>query len=162
MTLIDLLSTFAFTAYLSITRDNSIYILLFVLAMISLVTIGERSKPVLFVGGIAFILFAGQTVFMDSLNFLPLNQIDFLAGSLLALTLFSALLFRQLSQSVIKDDKGETVNSTRIFYGQLLYCAAIISLTLSGALTFNDQLIYLAVVSGILIHAVQINLYKIG
>ncbi|TVP89784.1 hypothetical protein [Alkalibacterium sp.] len=161
LTLIDLLSTLAFTGFLSFTRENSLYLLIFVLTTVSLVTIGERSKSVLIVGGLALLLLAGQIVIMDSLNFVSLNEIDFLMGSLLALTLLSVPFFRQLSQTAIEDDKGETVDSIRVFSGQLLYSAAIILLTLTGSLTFNDQLIYLAVVSGILIHFVQVNLLKI-
>lgn len=162
LTIFDMLSTLGFTAFLSFTRENSLYLMVFVLATVCLIIIGKRSKTVMAGGSISLLLFLGQILFIDSIHFISLNDIDFLSGSLLVLTALSIFLFRQLSQVAIQDDQGQEADSERIFYGQLIFCAAIILFTFSSTLTFNDQVIFLAVVSGIIIHFVQVNLYKIN
>lgn len=159
LTLIDVFSTLGFTIFLSFTRENSLYLLLFVLAIISLITIGKRSKAVLISGSLASVLFIGQTVLMNRPSFISLNELDYVTGSLLALTLLSVLLFWRLSKVTAFDDKGEEVDSSRIFSSQLIYCITVILFTLSGSLTINDQIIYLAVVSGIIFYHLRVTLF---
>lgn len=157
LTLIDLFTTFGFTVFLALTRENSLFLLIFVLAMVSLLRIGERPKAVMLSAVLAFVLFAWQSFTMNPIPFVSLNELDYLTGSLLVITLLSSLLFWRLSKVTCHDDMGEKASSSRIFYGQLLFCAMVVLFTLAGVLEVNDQLIYLAVVSGIIFYHLRLN-----
>lgn len=160
LTLIDLFTTFGFTVFLSLTRENSLYLLVFGLAMVSLIVLGERSEPAIISAVLTFILFAWQTFFMSALTFISLNEADYLTGSLLVITILASLLFWRLSKVTCWDDKGKKANSARILSGQLLFCAAVFLFTLAGVLEVNDQLVYLAVVSGVIFYHIRVLFLK--
>lgn len=159
LTLLDVLSTLGFTIFLSFTQENSLYLLLFILATISLRVIGKQSKTVLLSGSLASLLFIGQTVFLNPPASVTLNELDYVTGSLLVLTILSVPLFWRLSKMKIMDDKGQAADSSRIFSSQLIYSTTVILFTLSGSLTINDQLIYLAVVSGLIFYHLRVTLF---
>ncbi|SDB83914.1 hypothetical protein SAMN05421734_101364 [Pelagirhabdus alkalitolerans] len=159
LTLVDVVSTLGFTVFLSFSRENSLYLLLFMVAIVSLVIIGERSMFVLISSSFTVILFLGQTIFMDSLSFISLGELDYLTGSLLILTFLSVPLFWKLSKANILDDLDKKVSSVRIFSSQLVYALAIILFTLYGSLTINDQLIHLAVILGIMLYHLSVRVF---
>lgn len=160
LTLIDLFTTFGFTIFLSLTRENSLYLLVFGLAMVSLIAVGEQSKPAIIAAVIAFLLFVWQSFFINGITFISLSEVDYLTGSLLLLTLLASLLFWRLSKVKCQDDKGNRANSARIFYGQLLFCTTILLFTLAGAMEVNDQIIYLAVIAGVVFYHIRILFLK--
>lgn len=159
LTILDVLSTLGFTVFLSYTQENSLYLLLFVLATISLRVIGKQSNTVLLSGSLASLLFIGQTVFLNQPGLITLNELDYVTGSLLVLTILSVPLFWRLSKMETMDDKDQAADSSRIFSSQLIYSTTVILFTLSGSLTINDQLIYLAVVSGLIFYHLRVTLF---
>lgn len=160
LTLVDILATLGFTTFLAYSRESSLYFLIYLLALISLTLVGKRTKAIIASSVIASLLFIIQAVFLNSPTILSLNEVDYLTGSLLILTMLSVLLFWRLSKVDTLDDTGQAVDSSRLFYSQLLYCAAIILFLLSKALDTNDQLIHLAVISGIIFFHIRVTLLK--
>lgn len=152
LTLFDLVSLFGFTLYLSFNDENSIYFLLFALAMMFIRQRGSKPKEAGIAGILALILFIVQSTWMaglyfNSFEFLNLFDLLMIAGPLLSL-----IVFRSLSRTKVEDDKGNSVAQSRIFSSQLLYDAAVLLFFFFSDTTFSDQVLYLSAIAGVVLY----------
>lgn len=153
-TMVDVVSVLGLTVYLSLNNKNSGYLVVFVVAMLCLLVVREKVKLAVIAGVIGLGLFIGESFFMDFLVFNKFNDLNW--SSLFAILLWgsSLILFWFLSKAEIKDDLGHLVKRSNILAGQTLYSGAILILTLFNAVSFNNLVIYLSVIAGVLIYFV--------
>lgn len=158
LTNFDIFSVLGLTIYLSITNGNSIYIMIYVLAMAFTMKVREKTKVALIAGGIGLVIFIVESFFM---SYLIVNQIDYfnpLSIGTLAMVFLSVVLFWFLSKDKTKDDRGQTIKRVKLLAGQILYSAAILLLFLFSELSLNNLIIYLAVLVGITIYFIGVKI----
>ncbi|MFC6464518.1 hypothetical protein ACFP65_05760 [Marinilactibacillus sp. GCM10026970] len=161
LTLFDIFSAFALTIFLSLNNRNSLYILVFILALISLFMLQQREKITFMCAMIALILFLVQSLFLGHCTVIGTEQLNLLN----TLVIMSSILFSILAKfglkNLVKNDKGKKTDRTRIFYGQLLYATTIIFFVIFGRLTYSDLVIQLSILWGVFINyiAIQIKTY---
>ena len=152
LTTFDIFSVLGLTAYLSFDNGNSIYLLIFVLAMGFSLKTGEKMRA----AGIASVISAGLVAvdwfFMNKLSLGSLaysNAVTLLVVSVVGLSL---ILFWFLSKAETKDDKGNSVNRSKLSASQVLYSAAFLLLFFFGGVSLNNLVIYLSAASGALLY----------
>lgn len=159
-TFFDLFSVLGLSIYLSFNNENSLYFLVYVLAMIMILADRKKSKKVLLAGLISLGLFIIETFFMGYLTFNRrdyLNPINVFSLSVLGL---SFVLFWFLSKEKVEDDKGHPVKRYELLAGQFLYSVTILLLFLFSPLAINNLIIYLSVVVGVAIYFIGYKLIK--
>jgi len=152
LTLFDIYSILGFTVFLSLTNENSIYLLIFILAMAFIIRTREGTRMVWDAVALGFILFIIQSFFMNPLSF---NRIEFFNPLILLvimLSAFSPILFWFLSQVKIKDDMGNQADRSKVFASQLLYSITVLLFVFFGGMSFNDQIIYSSTIIGVTLH----------
>ncbi|WP_414839709.1 hypothetical protein [Carnobacterium sp. TMP28] len=161
-TFFDLFSVLGLSIYLSFTNENSLYLLVYLLAMALILVDKQKSKKVLFVSGISLGLFIIETFFMGYLTF---NYREYLSPihvvSLILLGL-SFVLFWFLSKEKAEDDKGHPVKRYELLAGQFLYSVTILLLFLFSPLAINNLIIYLSVIVGVGCYFIGCKLLKRG
>ncbi|SEK93838.1 hypothetical protein [Carnobacterium iners] len=159
-TFFDLFSVLGLSIYLSFNNENSIYLLVYVLAMALILINRQKSKKVLLASGISLGLFIIETFFMGYLTF---NRADYLSlvnvFSLVVLGL-SFVLFWFLSKEKVEDDKGNPVKRYELLASQFLFSAIILLLILFSQLAINNLIIYLSVIVGVAIYFIGYKLIK--
>lgn len=152
LTLFDLLTLLGLTVFLSLNDENSIYLLLFVLAMILIRQTRVKTKATAIAGLLALLLFTIQSTLTGALS---LNQIDYsnLFNLLMIMVpCLSLILFCFLSRIKTEDDKGNSVPRSKVFASQLFYNVAVLLFFFFSDMTFNDQVIYLSAIIGVALH----------
>lgn len=77
------------------------------------------------------------------------NAVTLLVVSVVGLSL---ILFWFLSKAETKDDKGNSVNRSKLSASQVLYSAAFLLLFFFGGVSLNNLVIYLSAASGALLY----------
>lgn len=152
LTLFDLVSLLGLTVYLSLTDENSIYLLLFTLTMMLIRQSGSKPKAAGLAGMLAFILFNVQSTWMGGLSFHPVDFLNLLDIFIVAGPCFSLIVFQSLSRIEAEDDRGNRVAPSKLFASQVLYTVALLILFFFSNTTFNDQVIYLSAIAGAVLH----------
>jgi len=154
VTVFDMFLTLGLTTYLSFSNENSIYLVVFLLA-IYLVSKGRKiTRTLIIINAIGSVLFLAQTFFLDYLSFnsiTELNTVTILSLSLLGL---SFILFWFLSQEEAQDDMGNKVNKSRVLAGQMLYSSSILLLFFFDEISLNNLIIYLSVILAAILYYV--------
>ena len=106
--------------------------------------------------GIASVISAGLVAvdwfFMNKLSLGSLaysNAVTLLVVSVVGLSL---ILFWFMSKAETKDDKGNSVNRSKLSASQVLYSAAFLLLFFFGGVSLNNLVIYLSAASGALLY----------
>jgi MFS family permease len=152
LTTFDIFSVLGLTIYLSITNENSIYVMIYVLAMAFTMKSREKMKESLIAGGIGLIIFVVESLFM---SYLMVNQIDYLnplSIATLVIGFLSVVLFWFLSKEKTEDDGGQAIKRVKLLGSQWLYSAAVLLLFLFSNVSLNNLIIYLGVILGITIY----------
>ncbi|MFL2101186.1 hypothetical protein [Desemzia sp. FAM 23991] len=152
LTLFDVLALLGLTVFLSLNDENSIYLLLFVLAMIFIRQTRAKTKMPAIAGFLALILFTIQSTLMDALS---LNQIDYsnlFNLLMIVVPCLSLIPFWFLSRIKSEDDKGNRVARSKVFASQLLYIVAVLLFFFFSDISFSDQMIYLSANIGVVLH----------
>lgn len=152
LTLFDVLTLLGLTVFLSLNYENSIYLLLFVLAMIFIRQTRAKTKVATIASLLALILFTIQSTLMGALS---LNQIDysnFFNVLMIIMPCLSLISFWFLSHIKTEDDKGNSVVQSKVFASQLLYNVTVLLFFFFSDTTFNDQVIYLSAIIGVALH----------
>ena len=158
LTLFDIFSVLGLTIYMTINNKNSIYLIVFVLAMAFIIKTKEKIVVALIASGIGLGVFIWESFFM---KYLPFNNINYLNSiSLFTITtlFISFILFLFLSKEESRDDKGNKVKRFRIFTSQSLYSVAILMLFFFGGISTNNLVIYLSVIIGVIIYFIVFKL----
>lgn len=152
LTTFDIFSVWGLTAYLSFDNGNSIYLIIFALAMACSLKMGGKKRA----AGIASLISVGVVAvdwfFMNKLSLGSLAYSN--AVTLFAVTVvgLSPLLFWFLSKAETKDDKGNSVDRSKLLASQILYSATVLLLFFFGSVTLNNLVIYLSAVLGTLLY----------
>lgn len=152
LTLFDVLTLMGLTVFLSFNYQNSIYLLLFVFAMILIRQTRAKTKVASIAGFLAFLLFTIQSTLMDALS---LNHIDYsnlFNLLMIVVPCLSLIPFWFLSRIKTEDDKGNRVEKAKVFASQLLYTVAVLLLFFFSDISFSDQMIYLSTNIGVVLH----------
>ena len=149
LTDIDIFSVLGLTLYLSFNAENSIYLLVFIIAMALIIKAKEKKKSVWIASGISLMFFIGESFFMNYLSFTHINVLNPLGLVALIVVCLSFLFFWFLPKDEVEDDKGTNAEIERIAASQLLYSVAVLLLFLFDDLTMNNLVIYLSVILGV-------------
>jgi len=145
-------SVLGLTIYLSFSYENSIYYVIFLLAIILLSRGRKLTRTVVVINAIASVLFLVQSFFLDHLSFSTVSDTDTLTLALLVLLGLSFILFWFLSKEKAMDDRGHRVNRSRLLAGQILYSASILLLIFFDHVSPNNLIIYASVILAILLY----------
>lgn len=152
LTTFDIFSVLGLTIYLSFNNENSIYLMIFALAMVFSIKTGEKKREAWIASAISIGVVAVDRFFIKYLSF---NGIDYSN----AVTLFvivalglSLILFWFLSKGGTKDDKGNSVSRSKLSASQILYSVTVLLLFIFGGVSLNNLVIYLSAVSGATIY----------
>lgn len=149
LTWLDYLTLLALTLSLSFNRENSIYLLISVLAMLFIWKTADKNKWVIISGIIYLGFFIYQGLFMNGLtlslflDFTPLNYVS------VVLPILLIPLFRSLSKIKTQDDQGNPADSSKIFSSQLLFLLFIVFSVLFSQVVLGNVFISLSVIVGV-------------
>ncbi len=160
LTWFDSLSLFTFTVFLSFNNGNSIYLLLFALAMLFIRQTGEENKAVSLAFAVSSVLFILQSLFMNSLFLNGFGDLDTLDILVIVSAILSPIVFWFLAQTEAEDDKGNKAAPSKIFASQLLYSLSVLLLAFFSELTFANQIIYFSVLLGISFNLIGVKLFQ--
>lgn len=151
-TLVDILSVFGLTLFLSIQNQNSIYLLPFTLAMLLLMLFRENIKfsGVFAVIGVTFFLV--ETI---SLNYLARNTIDYsslINYGLLALVVVSIFFWFLTPLGDISDDLGKRAKTQRILASKLMYSLILLLLFFFSDLNLSNLIIIAATLLAVMVY----------
>ena len=157
LTTFDIFSVLGLTAYLSFDNGNSIYLMIFVLAMVFSLKTGAKTREAWIASAISIGIVAVDRFFMNNLSVDSIDYSNAVTLFVIAVLGLSLILFWFLSKGETKDDKGNSVNSSKLLASQLLYSATVLLLFIFGGVSLNNLVIYLSAVSGATIYFVGDN-----
>jgi len=160
LTLFDGFTLLVFTVYLSLNNENSIYLLIFVLAITFIVRTGEKTKKIAMIGALGFTLFIAHNFLMNPLSFNRIDDLNVLNLFVIVSSGLSPIVFWFLSRIKTEDDQGNKAVQSKVFASQLLYSITILLLVFFGDMTFNDQIIYLSAMIGVTLYFIGDHLIK--
>ncbi|PTQ82942.1 hypothetical protein C8U37_11519 [Trichococcus patagoniensis] len=152
LTTFDIFSVLGLTTYLSFNDGNSIYLMIFILAMVFSIKTGEKKREALIASVISIGIVAAERFFINYLSFNSIEYSNAVTLFLIAASGLSLILFWFLSKGEIKDDKGNGVNRSKLLASQILYSATILLLFVFGGVSLNNLVIYLSAVLGAIIY----------
>lgn len=150
LTSFDISSVLGLTIYISLNSKNSVYLLIFIIAMAFIIK--EKRIEALIASVISFLLFIAESYFMRYLSLNNIDFSDFISILTIIILCISFILFWFLSKDKIEDDNGNKVKRYKILASQILYSTAIFLLFFFGEITINNLIIYLSVIIGVAIY----------
>lgn len=153
-TTFDIFSVLGLTIYLSLNNKNSIYFIIFVLAMVFIIKVSEKKAELLIAIGISLGFFIVESFFMEYLSFNRINDLNFTNILVISILFMSFILFWFLSKDEVEDDLGNKVKRYSILASQALYSIAVLLLFFFSSMGMNNLVIYLSVVVGVTIYFV--------
>lgn len=154
LTTFDIFSVLGLTTYLSFDNKNSIYLMIFVLAMVCSMKTGAKTREAWIASAISIGIVAVDRFFMNNLSFDRMDYSNAVTLFVIAASGLSLILFWFLSKGETKDDKGNSVNKSKLLASQILYSATLLFLFIFGGVSLNNLVIYLSAVSGATIYFV--------
>ncbi|OJF94643.1 hypothetical protein [Alkalibacterium sp. 20] len=158
LTVFDIYSVLGFTVYLSFNDENSVYLLIFLLAMTFITKTREKAKVVLIASGIGLAFFIVESFFMNYLSFNNIDYLDPITLFVIATLCLSFMLFWFLSKVETTDDRGKRVNRSRLLASQMLYSATVLLLFFFGDMSLNNLIIYISAILGVAIYFIGFTL----
>jgi len=160
LTLFDVLILLGFSVFLSLNNENSIYLLIFVLAMFFIIRTRGKIKAIAIAGALGFIFFIVQSFLMNPLSFNSIDDFNVLTLLVIVSAGLSLIVFWFLSRIKTEDDQGNRTVPSKLFASQMLYSVTILLLVFFGDLTFSDQIIYLSAMIGVALHFIGMQLIE--
>ncbi|HEX5351845.1 MAG TPA: hypothetical protein VFW58_09475 [Trichococcus sp.] len=154
LTTFDIFSVLGLTTYLSFDNKNSIYLMIFVLAMVFSLKTGAKTREAWIASAISIGIVAVDRFFMTNLSVDRMDYPNAVTLFLIAASGLSLILFWCLSKGETKDDKGNSVNRSKLLASQILYSATVLLLFIFGGVSLNNLVIYLSAASGATIYFV--------
>lgn len=149
LTILDLSLGLGFTAYLSLNNKNSIYLLIFVLALLVIMKVKKQTVKLFVTAGIGLTLFIVQGMFI---GYFSRNNADYLSPVHLffvTIVCLSFIFFWFFSKEDAEDDKGNTLSRFRLLASRFFYSTAILLLFFFSSISQNTLIIYLSAILGI-------------
>ena len=128
--------------------------MIFVLAMVCSMKTGAKTREAWIASAISIGIVAVDRFFMNNLSFDRMDYSNAVTLFVIAASGLSLILFWFLSKDETKDDKGNSVNRSKLLAGQILYSATLLFLFIFGGVSLNNLVIYLSAVSGATIYFV--------
>lgn len=152
LTTFDIFSVLGLTAYLAFDNGNSIYLMIFVLAMVFSLKTGEKMREAWIASAISIGIIIVDRFFMNKLSVGSIDYSNVVTLFVVSIVGLSLILFWFLSKAETKDDKGNSVNRSKLLASQILYSAAVLLLFFFGDVSLNNLVIYLSAASGALLY----------
>lgn len=156
LTLFDVLALLGLSVFLSFNYQNSIYLLLFVFAMILIRQTRAKTKVASIAALFALLLFIVQNTLMGALSLTQIDYSNLFNLLMIVVPCLSLIPLWFLSRIKTEDDKGNRVEKAKVFASQLLYTVAVLLLFFFSDMTFSDQMIYLSAIVGVVLHFIII------
>ena len=154
LTTFDIISVLGLTIYLSLNNKNSVYLIIFTLAMVFILRTIKNRNLILISGGISLVFFIVESFLMKYLSFNNTNYSSLITIFTILILCISFILFWFLSKEEIKDDIGNIVKRSKILGSQILFSMVVLLLFFFGDININNLIIYLSVILGITIYFV--------
>lgn len=152
LTLFDVLALLGLSVFLSLNDENSIYLILFVFAMILIRQTRAKTKVASIAALFALLLFIVQNTLMGALSLTQIDYSNLFNLLMIVVPCLSLIPFWFLSRVKTEDDKGNRVARSKVFASQLLYNMAVLLLFFFSDISFSDQMIYLSANIGVVLH----------
>lgn len=160
LTTFDLISVLGLTGYLSLNTKNSIYLAVFIIAIIFVINSGEKKKEALVVGAISLGLFSAESFINGYFPGIYRAWLDPISLLVITTVGLSFILFWLLGKESIKDDLGNSARQSKIAASQILYSSTVLLLYFLSDMSFNNLVIYLSVLVGITIYYIGFKFIK--
>lgn len=153
ITLLDLIVVLGLSTFVSLSKNNSIYMVPLISALITLS--GLKEKPKIFY---IFLLLSSAVFLFESfyLNYFSLELVDlsnrwniFIIAGLLLFTIW--INFIKVENSL--DDRGKPVEEKRIRAAQMLYGSIVLLFFLFSYVSINNLIIHLGLMLGVIVYS---------
>jgi hypothetical protein len=153
LTLLDFILVFGFSAYLSVSNENSIYLIPFIIALSSLMVFKEQIKI-----SFAFLAVSVAIFLIESFYFNYLSIADPGVSTELNIVIISVLILfpffiHFVSINGVMDDKGNPAHSVKMKLSQMLFPVIVLLLYLFVGIGLNNLIIYLSVITGVTVYS---------
>lgn len=153
LTLLDYSLVFGFTAYLSVSSENSIYLVPFFIASVSLLVNKEKPRISLIFSVLAAVVFLIESFYF---NFLSIS--DPFVSTMVDILLISVLILfpvfiHSSGIAEVQDDKGKPVHAKRMNFSQRIFPFIVLLLYLFPGIGLNNLIIYYSVLAGIAVYS---------
>jgi len=152
LTTFDIFSVLGLTIYLSLNNGNSIYLMVFILAMVFSIKAGAKTREALIAGAISIGVIAVDRFFINYLSFNSVDYSNAVTLFVIAILGLSLIAFWFLSKDEAEDDRGNKVNRSKRLASQILYSATVLLLFFFGGASLNNLIIYLSAILGVIIY----------
>lgn len=151
-TFLDVFLVLGMTIYLSISNQNSMYLLPFIVAMGFIISFKEKIKLALIAGGIAVGVFIAEIFFLKYPSFNRIDYSETINIFVVAVVFVSFIFWSFLSKEEIRDDVGSMAKRSKIFLSQTIYSLVVFLVYFFGKTSVNNLIIYLSVIVGVIIY----------
>ena len=153
LTLLDFILVFGFSAYLSISNENSIYLIPFIIVLSSLMVFKEQPN----ISG-AFLMISVAIFLIESFYFNYLSMVDPGVSTKLNVVIISVLILFPFFIHFVRitgvmDDKGNPAHTKKMKLSQMLFPVIVLLLYLFVGIGLNNLIIYLSVVTGVSLYS---------
>ncbi|WP_208560187.1 hypothetical protein [Marinilactibacillus kalidii] len=164
LTIIDLIVALSFTIYLSISNENSLFLIILAITTVGLYNIRERKKTAIIVGILSTVLYIIQLLYFDYFTFNTLDQIKPLFVLMVIASIVFAFFSKFLKIEKANDDKNNQADPKKIRFGQIMYSLILILLVFFSNATASHFVMHLSVIGGSLLYFIghQISIHLKG
>ena len=153
LTLLDFLIVFGFSAYLSISNENSIYFIPFIIALSSLIVFKEQSNI-----SYTFLAISVAIFLIESFYFNYLSMADPGVSTMLNVVIISVLILfpffiRFVRINEVMDDKGNPAHTKKMKLSQMIFPVIVLLLYIFVGIGLNNLIIYLSVITGVTVYS---------
>lgn len=159
LTAFDIFSVLGLTIYLSFNMKNSIYLIIFILAMGFIMLAKEKTRTALIASAIGLGFFIIESFFMKYSYVNAIDYSDIINIFTLASLFISFIAWYFLSRDEIEDDVGNRVKRSKIISGQVIYSVSLILLFFFGNISINNLIIYLSVIVGVSLYFISFKIF---
>ena len=153
ITQIDILAVLALSLYLSIDLKNSIYIVPFISAIMTLNKIHKKTKFKTAILIISIGIFLLESFYFKMFEFTAIDFSNKINIGVIGLSIVFSIWINFIRIEDLKDDQGSPVNKTRIRAGQMLFSNTVLLLLLFSVIGLNNLIIYMSVMVGIIVYS---------
>ena len=152
LTLVDFIVVFGFSVYLSVRSENSVYLIPFLIASVSLLFYKEKPRT-----SLVFSVLAVAVFLMESFhfNFLSISE-PFVSPRIELLLMSVLILFPAFTPSSriagVLDDRGTPVHVKRMNFSQKIFSFIVLLLYLFPGIGLNNLIIYYSIVAAVAIY----------
>lgn len=162
ITIIDILTVFGLTLFLTISNKNSIYIIPFVLGILLIIKYKPKSNI-----NLGFLILSVLIYIVESffLKYFYINTLDF-KNIFLIISLSIPIIYiyikKYISIDGLLNDKGEPANKNKVRHSQNLFAVTILIMVIFTKISFSSLVVYIAVILGIIIYSSVVGLLRLN